>query len=287
MLGMTVGELLTNSTPMLTGHIRDLVSPILNRLNVQKLYPSFSVQTGGHPLLGNIDQNECPFKILPDNAPLLLDTINTKFWLSDFRNTTGIQAIHYNDEQKLQQLPAYDQIYFVVHGFLSNGATHRGMKRSLFMARRFTRIAVIVVDWSLGSDPFTLLSQTECLFDLKCRYDLPSLNTGVVGRELGLLAYLLTRAERVKPRDIHFIGFSLGAQTIHYAAQYLQKLGGVDANGKPRMKPGRLTALDPAAQNFQKFPECHVSKNDADFVDVYHTSAVESQGSFLDTLTGS
>jgi len=53
-----------------------------------------------------------------------------------------------------------------------------------------------------------------------------------------------------------------------------------------RIRVGRLTALDPAAQNFQSYPECHVQKEDADYVDAYHTSAVVFDASVLDTLTG-
>ena len=75
--------------------------------------------------------------------------------------------------------------------------------------------------------------------------------------------------------DFHFIGHSLGAHGISYAAQMLKM--------EDNFEIDRLTGLDPAAPCFD-YPEIHgeppfrFSQDSASFVDVIHTDSSKIQG---------
>lgn len=159
-----------------------------------------------NPLLGELTDTQCPFKIIPRHSPTVFEQLNTTFRLSDYRGYRKVNYINYRKSETFATLPQYDQMYFVVHGFLSSGAAHIGMRKPLLTNSVFKRPAAVFVDWSFGADPFTLFGQLDCLLDLQCRYDLPTINTGVVGRELGVLIYQLVQAGVVLPENIHLIG---------------------------------------------------------------------------------
>ncbi|KAK6636253.1 hypothetical protein RUM43_009912 [Polyplax serrata] len=62
-------------------------------------------------------------------------------------------------------------------------------------------------------------------------------------------------------KDLHVIGFSLGAQI---AGQIKNSLDG---------RPGRVTGLDPASPLFDGVINSQISKESGDFVDIVHTNA--------------
>lgn len=92
-----------------------------------------------------------------------------------------------------------------------------------------------------------------------------------MGRQLGLLLYKMVILEKVKVKDIHLIGHSLGAHVAHYASIWLRHLS--TRTGEYWI-PGRITGLDPAAPRFQGHLGTHLVKKDADFVDVIHTATI-------------
>ncbi|CAN7993868.1 unnamed protein product, partial [Ixodes hexagonus] len=109
---------------------------------------------------------------------------------------------------------------------------------------------VIVVDWSGGSTQL---------------YNRGAANTALVGREISLLTQHLMDRYRLtlRPADVHIIGFSFGAQVAGFFGRNFKR-----SSGK---RIWRITALDPAGPLFND-SDVYVSKKDATFVDVIHTS---------------
>ncbi|GIY11411.1 endothelial lipase [Caerostris extrusa] len=92
-------------------------------------------------------------------------------------------------------------------------------------------------------------------------YILAAFNTEIIGNQVADLIKFLEKYKGVDPKNMHLIGFSLGAQVAGQA-------------GKNTPNLARITGLDPAAPLFS-FPinVFHTLKHtDADFVDVIHTS---------------
>lgn len=85
-------------------------------------------------------------------------------------------------------------------------------------------------------------------------------NLRFVGRCLGLL---LDRILETGTRDIHLIGFSLGAQLANFASIAIRPY-----------TVNRITGLDPAMPLYVGVPkDDRLDASDAKFVDVYHTNA--------------
>ncbi|KAI1305837.1 Hepatic triacylglycerol lipase [Halotydeus destructor] len=123
-------------------------------------------------------------------------------------------------------------------------------------------------------------------------HGLPAVNAMVVGREIALVSYLLTHYEKISRDRIHYIGYDLGAQVMHFAGQWFKTLTDrdIEINGGLRgsAKIGRITGLDPLARNFQGYGEpwnpAYLNSNDAEFVDIIHTSVVSYDGTGADIL---
>lgn len=109
------------------------------------------------------------------------------------------------------------------------------------------------MDWSIGARGPT--------------YGIAAANTEVIGRELGILLYQMIK-RGLDPKNIHLIGFSLGAHIAGCASDYLKSKG---------LLIGRITGLDAASPLFRKgvFKEKYkkLDKEDAAFVDVLHTDS--------------
>lgn len=102
---------------------------------------------------------------------------------------------------------------------------------------------------------------------------LTAANVITVGRQTALLLFEMMNSSKVQVKDIHLIGHSLGAQVCHYASQWFRHLTKNQSN--PDGLPiARISGLDPAAPLFQGYPGTHLLDEDADFVDVIHTSSI-------------
>nr|XP_050038078.1 lipase member I-like [Dermacentor andersoni] len=82
-----------------------------------------------------------------------------------------------------------------------------------------------------------------------------------------------TSAGKLEPKNIHVIGFSLGAQAAGFCGRHFYNA--------TKEKLGRITGLDPAGPLFTT-SNAALSKDDATFVDVIHTNA----GNFMDLKLG-
>ena len=112
-----------------------------------------------------------------------------------------------------------------------------------------------------------------------------AVNVITVGRQLALILVEMMNQGIVDAQDIHLIGYSLGAQVAHQASKWFRHLTKNDTQPEG-LRPGRITGLDPAAPLFQGYPGTHLVKEDADFVDVIHTSAIQLDGGVLDIARG-
>lgn len=80
-----------------------------------------------------------------------------------------------------------------------------------------------------------------------------------------LVKYLGRHPRGVKPDDLHFIGYSVGAHIAGLVANYLKPEEG---------KLGRITGLDPTIFFYAGFNNSRdLDSTDAHFVDVLHTGA--------------
>lgn len=113
-------------------------------------------------------------------------------------------------------------------------------------------------------------------------------NTQVVGRQLALF---INSLDETPSSNIHISGHSLGGQIAGYAGKYWNK---INTNGP---KIGKITAMDPAGPMFElpnyvsmaDKQKVHIYKDDADFVDVIHTtggSLVGDQGLGMESAVG-
>ncbi|XP_077550124.1 pancreatic lipase-related protein 2-like [Haemaphysalis longicornis] len=148
------------------------------------------------------------------------------------------------------QLNHGHKLYFVVHGFLSSAKTPWMLDMKNEILSQEPNVGVVLVDWSNGCG--SLLG-----------YSTAAANTRVVARSLAFLVQTLTEAGVVSPKDVHYIGHSLGAQTGGFFGQDVKTLTG--------QVVGRITGLDPAGPQFES-RGVHLRKDDAVFVDVLHTS---------------
>lgn len=113
---------------------------------------------------------------------------------------------------------------------------------------------LIIVDWDA-------MSEGSYLFDA-----IP--NVKELGEVFGEKLVNLAENESFPLENVHLIGHSLGGQLVGYIGRAVWK------KSNAKLKIRRITGLDPAFPGF--FPAIlgvHLSRTDADFVDVIHTDA--------------
>ncbi|XP_074601889.1 phospholipase A1 4-like [Brevipalpus obovatus] len=147
-----------------------------------------------------------------------------------------------------------DKIAFVIHGYGNshNDSRFIDLKNKLLP---FVNV-VIMVDYTRGGGP-GIPSRTG-LDD----FFQAAANVQVVGRQIANYIHNLKETNRVDPKKIHLIGYSLGSHAAHFAAEH--------ARGKA-MKFGRITGLDPPGVLLFESGK-RLFKGDAIFVDVIHTT---------------
>ncbi|XP_052864484.1 uncharacterized protein LOC128271087 [Anopheles cruzii] len=167
----------------------------------------------------------------PNDGPILLDSIDPRV----------PEHISLNLTNKL-----------IVHGYggsIDFNATKKIRKAYL----RQPHTNVFIVDWGK-------LSRLPC-------YPTAAFNTKQAGEcTATFLLGLQANHPEFSSRELHAIGFSLGAHVLSFTSNALEKSIGV------RFK--RITGLDPALPFFATArPHWKLDQGDADFVDVIHTNA--------------
>ncbi|KAH6925952.1 hypothetical protein HPB50_012445 [Hyalomma asiaticum] len=177
----------------------------------------------------------------------------TTFKLFSRRNRGAFVELHYCRDRKLRgeaQFKEPKPLIFLVHGYLQNGANIwiHDIKNALLNEADCN---VVIVDWGTGSRGLDYVKAVG--------------NSALVGREMSLLLQRLIERHpaTVGPDLVHVVGFSLGAHVAGFFARNFKRSSGQTI--------WRITALDPAGPMFAGTRMC-VSKGDARFVDVIHTS---------------
>uniref|UniRef100_A0A131YPQ8 Pancreatic lipase like enzyme n=1 Tax=Rhipicephalus appendiculatus TaxID=34631 RepID=A0A131YPQ8_RHIAP len=148
----------------------------------------------------------------------------------------------------------------VIHGFNFNDAIE-WMEEMRAALMKKVNCNVLIVTWLDGAR----------IPD----YTRAASNSAMVGVLLSqLLQDMITTSNgKLTAKNIHVIGFSLGAQAAGFCGRHFYQ--------KRQEKIGRITGLDPAGPLFQD-TKVALSKNDAQFVDVIHSNA----GKFSDFMFG-
>ncbi|KAI1306084.1 Pancreatic lipase-related protein 2 [Halotydeus destructor] len=255
-----------------------------------------------HRLLGFVPMMDEPMHHL-NITPWLPKLIGTRFLLFD-RNSIGADGVlGQGNEIKYLAIAAafpffedYDKLYFVTHGFMEFfSQIYKQLTIDLLRYRGYEKPAVIFVDWNKGamsasksgsSVPFT--DQNLVLYPelVQSVYGQAVVNTVVVGREIALWNLILTTKNITSKHQVHYIGLGLGAHVMHVAAKWYSYLADRKQAeiGDSRIisKIGRITGLDPSARDFQGYGTAtklpYLNAQDAQFVDIIHTSAVTKNG---------
>ncbi|XP_077486170.1 pancreatic lipase-related protein 2-like [Amblyomma americanum] len=173
----------------------------------------------------------------PNALPEEPGSIGTRFYLSSRRSREprllGESAFNASKPVKL-----------IIHGFGSSGKRSwvRRMVDALLAAGD---VNVVVVDWEKGA---TLPNYVQA-----------AANTRLVGRQVAQAVRRLFRMG-ARPRDVHLVGFSLGAHVAGFAGAEIRNLS-------------RITGLDPAAPLFEGYDHAaRLDPTDATLVDVIHSN---------------
>ncbi|KAI1306037.1 Pancreatic lipase-related protein 2 [Halotydeus destructor] len=235
-------------------------------------------------LLGFISANDEPIRhlnVFPEDPDLL----GTQFYIVDLDKVP--KQIGFADNTAIQALAeeGYDKVYFVIHsiGEMFLKQEYKEMVNELLdhEGDEAGNPAIVLVGWK-NAAKYNDSAMKDRDGQLVSGRSQAHVNAMVTGRQLAVLTYLMTKHEVIEPSMVHYIGFGLGAQVAHFAGQYFKVLADLDVVGvggpRSRVRVGRITGLDPTAMDFQGYKDedklAYLNADDADFVDIIHTSAV-------------
>jgi pancreatic triacylglycerol lipase len=187
----------------------------------------------------------------------------TKFLLYTKNNAAQADILPH-DATELGHFVADKPTVIVIHGWLGNGEEMaRKFKTELWQKGDYN---VISVDWESLATMDNLFQAGE--------------NAISVGAYAGQFVANLIAMSGAKHNNIHVMGFSFGAHAAGHLGRTVR-----DITGK---KLRRVTAMDPAAPYFEANPaHLRLNKEDAEFVDVFHTNSdtlFNGGTSFFDAL---
>ncbi|KAI1306087.1 Pancreatic lipase-related protein 2 [Halotydeus destructor] len=265
----------------------------------EPLNPTMIELVNHHRLLGFVAMMDEPLHHL-NMAPEPIGSMDTKFTLFDkcaMREDGTLRqgkAISYlgRETQFTNLQGKYDKVYVVSHGFQEIlDSRYKDLIGLLLKYKQSERPAVMAVDWGKAA-MFITRGDSKLPELVKSIYGQAATNAVVVGREVALMCFFLTKLEVIPRRDIHLIGFGLGAQVMHFAGQWYTRLEDVERQGTGGLrgigKIGRITGLDPSAIEFQGYGTAsklpYLNEQDAEFVDIIHTSSVKNGGDYSDVV---
>jgi len=149
---------------------------------------------------------------------------------------------------------------FIIHGFRSNVSSDMPQVVKNAFLNSGLDYNVIVVSWGALSLP-TLPTAAA----IAALYPNVTMNVPILAQRVADMVLFMQDIGVLKQDDVYMVGHSLGGHTVGLAAQNIYR-----ATGR---KLKRVTALDPAGPMF--FQSSHVrniERDDAQFVDVYHTN---------------
>ena len=225
--------------------------------------------------------DDFPFSIRgvrPARLPDTPDKINTTFYKLDFDDENLLMRTEMNYPISNEDF-AEDKTVFIIHGWRDN--TEGWVEQAageLLQLEGDEAVNVVAVDWRDGAG---VLDYPQAVS-----------NTQLVGRQIAIFVL----ANQLS--SVHLSGHSLGGQIAGYAGKYTNQLIESTDQSETRIHPiARITAMDPAGPMFElpswvgvgDKAKIHVTSNDADFVDVIHTtggSLVGDQGLGMESAVG-
>ena len=223
--------------------------------------------------------DEFPFSIRgvrPARLPDTPDKINTTFYKLAINADDTLTRTKMNYPISNVDF-SKDKTVFIIHGWRDNteGWVEQAA-RELLQLQADEAVNVVAVDWRDGAGVLD--------------YPQAASNTQLVGRQIAIFV----SANRLS--NVHLSGHSLGGQIAGYAGKYTNLF--IVSNDQSEVIPiARITAMDPAGPMFE-LPDwvevgdrakIHVTNNDADFVDVIHTtggSLVGDHGLGMESAVG-
>ncbi|KAL0266517.1 UNVERIFIED_CONTAM: hypothetical protein PYX00_009029 [Menopon gallinae] len=186
---------------------------------------------------------------------------NVKFFMYNRARPNGFRL--YQEEQSLRR-SGYDSsnpTKVLIHGYMGSYRSNSiQMPKNAYMAAG--NYNVVAVDWSAYNFPYAVAVNSA----------------RDVGNTVGDMVMFMSRTSGTDPSDVHVVGHSLGAHIAGYSGKSINSRStrGKGKKGKgsrSKNRLGRITGLDPAAPAFaQNPPSQRLSSDDADYVDVIHTS---------------
>lgn len=169
------------------------------------------------------------------------------FMANDIKHEIVMDPLDVNSN-KFSGFDPNKRVAIIVHGYdnsYSNSITY-DLKNSFYRYMVNDIGAVILVDWEHGAK--------GPLYWQAC------VNAQVVGRQIAYFVH----ENKINPKLVHLIGYSLGAQVSGFAGKYSQEVY--------QSKYGRITGLDAAAPLFEGHEGSYLTFKDAHYVDAIHTS---------------
>ncbi|XP_072938699.1 pancreatic lipase-related protein 3-like [Epargyreus clarus] len=177
---------------------------------------------------------------------------NITFWLYTRSNKDNPHQIMANVPESIKKAPWVkdSQVKVLIHGYT-------GYKD--FSPNTEIRPAYLeCCDYNIISVDYNPITREPCYYE-------SARNTELVGKCLAHLIDVLVESYQFKLSLFHIIGFSLGGHVAGFVSNFLK-------SGKLE----RITALDPALPLFVTTDVTRkIDANDAKFVDVLHTNALE------------
>ena len=233
--------------------------------------------------------------------PYRLTEIATRFMVyTSWASTSDkyLFDISYNNKTSLNRLSRLkcSKHFFLIHGWTgSHNEPHIEYLRSKILENE-KNSCIIQVDWQKGASLLSPEAIGTTILDVTV-YSNQAVNTIVVGRQTGLILFLLVYRAVLKAEDVHVIGHSFGGIISHFAGGYYTRLVSrlqageispektVSTPTRIPLKIGRITGLDPAARDFDPYPGGPLTLDDASFVDIIHTSNALFKGNLFDFAT--
>ena len=134
--------------------------------------------------------------------------INTKFFAYTHDSPKTPKEVNPHDPKTYGMIAADKPLAIIAHGFNNNGQTPQLLQIKDSLIAFASVPTVIVVDWAKGAAaPW---------------YTEAATNTEVVGRQIAFLVETLRTKQKIDPKNVHLLGFSLGAQVSGFAGKWAQ-----------------------------------------------------------------
>ena len=141
--------------------------------------------------------------------PMSPSQIDTKFYIYiNYNPNEPYNTIDFLNDSYLNYMPyfnKYTKVAFIIHGW--NMDIHDPALNSLKNSILKRVKVAILVDWHEGADGLTYAPQ--------------AVNTELVGRQIAVFVDDLITNKNLQAKNVHLIGFSLGAQIAGFAGRWL------------------------------------------------------------------